>query len=45
LVEWAGYGVAVANAHEDILARANLVVPSVWDEGLAQLLEAYVATR
>jgi Cof subfamily protein (haloacid dehalogenase superfamily) len=45
LLDWAGYGVAVANAHEDILARANLVVPSVWDEGLAQLLEAYVATR
>lgn len=42
LIDWAGFGVAVANAHEDILARANLVVPSVDEEGIAQLLEAYL---
>jgi Cof subfamily protein (haloacid dehalogenase superfamily) len=42
LLDWAGYGVAVANAHEDILARADLVVPSVHEEGVAQLLEAYL---
>ena len=29
LLDWAGFGVAVANAHEDVLARADLVVPSV----------------
>jgi hypothetical protein len=42
LLDWAGYGVAVANAHEDVLARADLVVPSVQEEGVAALLEAYL---
>jgi Cof subfamily protein (haloacid dehalogenase superfamily) len=42
LLDWAGYGVAVANAHPDILARADLVVPPVEDEGVAMLLEAYL---
>jgi hypothetical protein len=42
LLDWAGFGVAVANAHEDILARADLVVPSVYEEGIALLLEAYL---
>jgi hypothetical protein len=42
LLDCAGYGVAVANAHEDVLARADLVVPSVQDEGVAALLEAYL---
>jgi Cof subfamily protein (haloacid dehalogenase superfamily) len=42
LLDWAGFGVAVANAHEDVLARADLVVPSVQDEGVAVLLESYL---
>jgi Cof subfamily protein (haloacid dehalogenase superfamily) len=42
LLDWAGFGVAVANAHDDILARADLVVPSVDEEGIALLLEAYL---
>jgi hypothetical protein len=42
LLDWAGFGVAVANAHPDILARADLVVPSVEEEGVADLLEAYL---
>jgi Cof subfamily protein (haloacid dehalogenase superfamily) len=42
LLEWAGYGVAVANAHADVLERADLVVPSVQEEGVAALLEAYL---
>jgi Cof subfamily protein (haloacid dehalogenase superfamily) len=42
LLDWAGFGVAVANAHEDILRRADLVVPSVDEEGVASLLEAYL---
>ena len=42
LLDWAGYAVAVANAHPDILARADLVVPSVHEEGIALLLEAYL---
>ena len=42
LLDWAGFGVAVANAHDDVLARADLVVPSVHEEGVADLLEAYL---
>ena len=42
LLDWAGFGVAVANAHDDVLARADLVVPSVQEEGVALLLEAYL---
>jgi Cof subfamily protein (haloacid dehalogenase superfamily) len=42
LLDWAGFGVAVANAHRDILARADLVVPDVDHEGVAQLLESYL---
>jgi Cof subfamily protein (haloacid dehalogenase superfamily) len=42
LLDWAGFGVAVANAHPDVLARADIVVPSVQDEGIAALLEAYL---
>ena len=42
LLDWAGFGVAVANAHEDVLARADLVVPSVQEEGAADLLGAYL---
>ncbi len=42
LLDWAGYRVAVANAHDEILARADLVVPDVEQEGVAQLLDAYL---
>ena len=42
LLDWAGFGVAVANAHPDVLARADLVVPPVEEEGVAILLEAYL---
>lgn len=45
LLDWAGFGVAVANAHDAILARADLVVPDVEHEGVAQLLEAFVDSR
>ena len=42
LLDWAGFRVAVANAHEEILARADLVVPDVEHEGVATLLDAYL---
>ncbi len=42
LLDWAGFAVAVANAHEDILERADLVIPPVEEEGVAILLEAYL---
>jgi Cof subfamily protein (haloacid dehalogenase superfamily) len=40
LLEWAGYGVAVANAHERLIAVADYVCPSVTEEGVAQVIEA-----
>ena len=42
LLDWAGFGVAVANAHPDVLARADLIVPPVQEEGVAVLLETYL---
>ena len=42
LLEWAGYGVAVANAHDRVLAVADLVAPSASEEGVAQVLEAFL---
>jgi Cof subfamily protein (haloacid dehalogenase superfamily) len=42
LLEWAGYGVAVANAHERVLAAADLVCPRDVDEGVAQVIEAFL---
>ena len=45
LVDWAGYGIAVANAHERVKAVADLVCPPVDEEGVAQVLEAYLDSR
>jgi Cof subfamily protein (haloacid dehalogenase superfamily) len=42
LLDWAGFGVAVANAHRDVLARADLVAPSVQEQGVAALLASYL---
>ena len=42
LLDWAGFAVAVANAHPDVLARADLIVPPVQEEGVALLLESYL---
>jgi hypothetical protein len=44
LLDWAGYGVAVANAHDDILVRADFVCPSAQDQGVAQVIEALLAS-
>jgi Cof subfamily protein (haloacid dehalogenase superfamily) len=44
LLEWAGFAVAVANAHERVLARADYVAPPADEEGVAQVLEALVST-
>lgn len=43
LLEWGGYSVAVANAHERVLAVADFVCPPVQEEGVAQVIEAYLA--
>ena len=45
LLEWAGYAVAVANAHERVLAVADLVCPRDSDEGPAQVIEALLDSR
>jgi Cof subfamily protein (haloacid dehalogenase superfamily) len=43
MLDWAGYAVAVANAHERVLAAADFVCPSVDDEGVAQVIESLLA--
>jgi hypothetical protein len=40
LLEWAGYGVAVENAHARVKAVADWVCPSAEEEGVADVLEA-----
>jgi hydroxymethylpyrimidine pyrophosphatase-like HAD family hydrolase len=45
LLEWAAYGVAVANAHDRVLAVADFVCPAVTDEGVAQVIEAFLESR
>ena len=40
LVEWAGYGIAVENAHERVKAVADWICPPAAEEGVAQVLEA-----
>ena len=45
LLEWAAYGVAVEDAHPRVLAAADLVVPSAEQEGVAQMLEAYLDSK
>jgi Cof subfamily protein (haloacid dehalogenase superfamily) len=45
LLEWAGYGVAVANAHRRVLEVADFVCPSADEEGVAQVIEAFLDSR
>jgi Cof subfamily protein (haloacid dehalogenase superfamily) len=43
LVEWAGFGVAVENAHDRVKAVADWICPSAEAEGVAQVIEALLA--
>lgn len=45
MLEWAGFGIAVANAHERVLAIADWVCPPVTEEGVAQVIEAFLRGR
>ena len=45
MLEWAGHAVAVANAHEDVLAAADEVVASNDDDGVATVLDRIVQQR
>jgi len=42
LVEWAGYGIAVENAHERVKAVAEWICPSAEREGVAEVLESFL---
>jgi Cof subfamily protein (haloacid dehalogenase superfamily) len=43
LLDWCGYGVAVANAHERVLAVTDFVCPRDTEDGVAQVIESYLA--
>jgi len=45
LVEWAGYGVAVENAHERVKAVADWICPPAAEEGVALVIEALLDSR
>ena len=45
MLDWAGCGLAVANASDLLKGEADAVIPSVHDDGVAQLLEALAAAR
>jgi Cof subfamily protein (haloacid dehalogenase superfamily) len=45
MLEWAACGLAVANASDLLKAEADGVIPSVHDDGVAQLLEALADAR
>ena len=42
LLEYAGFAVAVANAHPRVLAVADFVCPTAEEEGVAQVLESFL---
>jgi Cof subfamily protein (haloacid dehalogenase superfamily) len=43
LLEWAGYAVAVENAHPRLAGLADLICPPAEEEGVAQVIESYLA--
>jgi hydroxymethylpyrimidine pyrophosphatase-like HAD family hydrolase len=45
LLERAGYGVSVEGGHEALLALADWTCPGPGEEGVAQVLEAYLDSR
>jgi Cof subfamily protein (haloacid dehalogenase superfamily) len=45
LVDWAAYGVAVENADDRVKEIADFICPSVEEEGVAQVFEAYLDSR
>lgn len=45
LLGWAGFGVAVANAHERVLAAADWICPPADEEGVAQVIETFLDSR
>ena len=45
LMEWAGYSVAVENAHDRVKAIADWICPPAADEGVAQVLDALLDSK
>jgi Cof subfamily protein (haloacid dehalogenase superfamily) len=45
LLEWAGYGIAVENGHVALKERADWICPGPAEEGVAQVIEAYLDSR
>ena len=45
LVEWAGYGIAVENAHDRVKAVADWICPSAQEEGVAQVIESLLDSK
>jgi Cof subfamily protein (haloacid dehalogenase superfamily) len=45
LVEWAGFGIAVENAHPRVKAVADWICPSAEEQGVAQVLEAVLHSK
>jgi HAD superfamily hydrolase (TIGR01484 family) len=45
MIEWAGRGIAVANAHPDVIAAADQVAPSNDDDGVAVTAEPLLGSR
>ena len=45
LIDWAGYGIAVENGHVALKARADWTCPGPAEEGVAQVIEAYLDSR
>jgi hypothetical protein len=41
MLRWAGHGVAMANAHADVLAAADEVTGTNAEDGVAQVLERW----
>jgi Cof subfamily protein (haloacid dehalogenase superfamily) len=45
LIDWAGFGISVANGDEALRARADWICPTVEGEGVAQVIEALLDSR
>jgi Cof subfamily protein (haloacid dehalogenase superfamily) len=45
MIEWAGLGVAMGNASPEVLAVADVVAPSVTEDGLADVIERYILSN
>ena len=44
-LEEAGLGVAMANAEDKVKSHADYIAPSVWEDGVAEVLERFILAR